>query len=159
MVRYDDLIIHAAIILCSACLTSVAVIGFLNTNLTILEEEGVVNFTIGVLQGYLDTSMTVLFATEASSAKGSTYSMILYYMLPATLCPLSAGSDYIETSRVLSFTGDSVQTISVQIIDDGISEPPETFLGLLSRADGVIIPPNVHLEPNRATATIISILM
>ena len=68
----------------------------------------------------------------------------------------SAGLDYIETSKFLNFTGDSVQTVSIQIIDDGISEPSETFFGLLSSADGTLIPPNVHLEPNRATATIIN---
>ncbi len=47
-----------------------ATIGFLNTNLTV-SEGGEVNFTIGVLQGYLDydTTVTVLFTTEASSAK------------------------------------------------------------------------------------------
>ena len=48
-----------------------------------------------------------------------------------------------------------MQTVSIQIIDDSISEPSETFLGLLSSADSTLIPPNVHLEPNRATATII----
>jgi hypothetical protein len=47
----------------------VAAIGFLNTNLTIFE-GGEVNFTIGVLQGYLDTMVTILFTTDASSAKG-----------------------------------------------------------------------------------------
>ena len=47
-----------------------AIIGFLNTNLT-LEGEGVLNFTVGVLQGDLDTSVTVLFTTEDTSAKGS----------------------------------------------------------------------------------------
>ena len=51
-------------------LTLVAVIGFLNTNPTILEGKGELNFTIGVLQGYLDTFMTILFMTEASSAIG-----------------------------------------------------------------------------------------
>ena len=50
--------------------TLVAVIGFLNTNLTIFEGEGELNFTIGVLQGYLDTFVTILFTTEASSARG-----------------------------------------------------------------------------------------
>lgn len=50
--------------------TLVAVIGFLNTNFTIFEGEGTLNFTIGVLQGYLDTFVTVVFTTEASSAKG-----------------------------------------------------------------------------------------
>ena len=49
-----------------------------------------------------------------------------------------------------------MQTVSIQIIDDGISEPSETFFGLLSSANGTLIPPNVHLEPNRATATIIN---
>ena len=47
-----------------------AIIGFLNTNLTILEGEGVVNFTVGVLQGDLETSVTVLFNTEDATAIG-----------------------------------------------------------------------------------------
>ena len=72
------------------------------------------------------------------------------------LCLLSAGVDYIETFKFLTFIGDSVQTVSIRIVDDGVSEPPETFLELLSSADGMVIPPNIHLEPNRATATIIS---
>ena len=58
-------------------LTPVAVIGFLNTNLTVFESEGTLNFTIGVLQGYLDTSVTVVFTTEASSAKGKLDLLIL----------------------------------------------------------------------------------
>ena len=66
------------------------------------------------------------------------------------------GLDYTETSKSFNFIGDSVQTVSIQIIDDGISEPPETFFGQLSSADGMVIPPNVRLEPNRATATIIN---
>ena len=69
---------------------------------------------------------------------------------------LSAGSDYIDNSKVLVFSGDSVQTVSIQIIDDDISEPSETFFGLLSSANGMIIPPNIHLGPTRATATIIN---
>ena len=49
-----------------------------------------------------------------------------------------------------------MQTVSIQVIDDGNPEPSETFLGQLSSADGVVIPPNVLLQPNRATATIIN---
>ena len=65
--------------------------------------------------------------------------------------------DYnIETSKFLNFTGDSMHSVSIQIIDDGISEPSETFFGLLSNADGTIIPPNIRLEPTRATAIIIN---
>ena len=65
--------------------------------------------------------------------------------------------DYnIETSKFLNFTGDSVHSVSIQIIDDGISEPSETFFGVLSSADGTTIPPNIRLEPTRATATIIN---
>ena len=55
------------------------------------------------------------------------------------LCPLLAILDYTETFKLLNFTGDSVETVSVHIIDDG---NPETFLGQLSSADGVVIPPN-----------------
>ena len=76
------------------------------------------------------------------------YTIILYQLLD--------GLDYTETSKSFNFIGDSVQTVSIQIIDDGISEPPETFLGLLSSADGMVIPPNIRLDPTRATATIIN---
>ena len=55
---------------------AVAVIGFLNTNLTIIFEGGEVNFTIGVLQGYLDTTVTILFTTEASNAQGNLLKLI-----------------------------------------------------------------------------------
>lgn len=58
-------------------MTPVAVIGFLNTNLTIVESKGTLNFTIGVLQGCLDTSVTVVFTTESSSAKGKLDLLIL----------------------------------------------------------------------------------
>lgn len=51
----------------------VAVIGFLNTNLGVHEGEDVLNFTIGVVQGYLDTVVTVLFTSEDASAKGKPY--------------------------------------------------------------------------------------
>ena len=47
-----------------------AVIGFLNTSLDVLEGEGTLNFTIGIVQGYLDTFITVLFTTEEETAKG-----------------------------------------------------------------------------------------
>ena len=53
----------------SILILAVAVIGFLDTNLTTFE-GGEVNFTIGVLQGCLDAMVTILFITEASSAKG-----------------------------------------------------------------------------------------
>ena len=72
------------------------------------------------------------------------------------LHPLLAILDYTETSKLLNFTGDSVETVAIHIIDDGNPEPSETFLGQLSSADGVVIPPNVLLQPNRATATIIN---
>ena len=73
------------------------------------------------------------------------------------LCPFSAGLDYARnTSKYLNFTGDSVHSVSIQIIYDSISEPSETFFGLLNSADGMTIPPNIHLEPTRATVTILN---
>ena len=76
-------------------------------------------------------------------------------MLIIKLVPkLSAGLDFITTTKTLIFTGDSLQTVSIQIIDDSISEPSETFFGLLSSTDDTTIPLNVHLEPTRATASI-----
>ncbi len=53
--------------------TLVAVIGFLNANLSVYEGEGVLNFTIGVVQGYLDTSVTVIFTSEDASARGENF--------------------------------------------------------------------------------------
>ena len=65
--------------------------------------------------------------------------------------------DFTEASETLNFTGDSVQSVSIEIIDDGISEPPETFFGMLNSPMGnAVTPPNVRLEPNRATANIIN---
>jgi hypothetical protein len=51
----------------------VAVIGFLNPNISVYEGDGVLNFTIGVVQGYLDTSVTVLFTSEDASARGELF--------------------------------------------------------------------------------------
>ena len=47
----------------------VAVIGFLNTTLSSVEGDSV-NFSIGVLQGSLDVSVTIMFSTEDVTAKG-----------------------------------------------------------------------------------------
>ena len=69
---------------------------------------------------------------------------------------ITADSEYIETSQVLIFTGDAVQHVPVHIIDDGNSEPSKIFFGILSSADGTVIPSNIHLEAARATATIIN---
>ena len=46
-----------------------AVIGFLNTTLSSVEGDSV-NFSIGVLQGSLDVSVTIMFTTEDVTAKG-----------------------------------------------------------------------------------------
>ena len=48
-----------------------------------------------------------------------------------------------------------MQSVSIQIIDDGVDESSKLFFGLLSSADGAITP-NVRLEPTRAIATIIN---
>ena len=51
-----------------------AVIRFLNTNLSVHEGEDVLNFTIGVVQGYLDTLKFVIVSftsSEEATAKVS----------------------------------------------------------------------------------------
>ena len=48
-----------------------AIIGFLNTTISILEGAGsLLNFSIGVLQGYLDILVTITFTTEDVTAQG-----------------------------------------------------------------------------------------
>ena len=56
-----------------------AVIGFLNTTLSIVEGDSNnhLNFSIGILQGYLDFSVTINFMTENITAQGN--SMVVTY--------------------------------------------------------------------------------
>ena len=63
-----------------------------------------------------------------------------------------AGQDYERIVTTLVFTGESVQSVSIEIIDDEISESLETFHGQLTSADP--LPPNIQLNPARATFTI-----
>ena len=50
-----------------------AVIGFLSTTVTAVEgsNNNWLNFSIGVIQGYLDTHVTINFTTEDVTAKGT----------------------------------------------------------------------------------------
>ena len=52
---------------------TVAVIGFLSTTVTAVEgsNNNWLNFSIGVIQGYLDIHVTINFTTEDVTAKGT----------------------------------------------------------------------------------------
>ena len=52
----------------------------------------------------------------------------------------------------LVFTGETVQSVSIEIIDDEISESLETFLGQITSAD--LLPSNIKLSPSRAVFSI-----
>lgn len=58
------------ILLIIISLLSVAVIGFLNTTVSLVEGNSVLNISIGVLQGSLDALVNVIFITEDMTAKG-----------------------------------------------------------------------------------------
>ena len=65
----------------------------------------------------------------------------------------TAGLDYNATTSSLVLNAQStVKSIHVGIIDDNIFEGSETFFGQLSAT--TVLPWNIHLEPNIATATI-----
>ena len=66
---------------------------------------------------------------------------------------ITAGLDYNETTSSLVFTGQSIESVPVGIIDDSFFESNETFFGRLSAAG--VLPPNVLLDPIEAVATII----
>ena len=55
-----------------------AVIGFLNTELSASEENGPIDFEIGVLQGILRINVSVNFATEDGSAQGMPMSIAVH---------------------------------------------------------------------------------
>ena len=58
---------------CDIYFNAVAVIGFLNTTLTTTEgKNNWLNFSIGVIQGYLDIHVTINFTTEDVTAQGTT---------------------------------------------------------------------------------------
>ena len=69
------------------------------------------------------------------------------------LSPTVAGQDYNNVSTILTFTGQSVESISVPIIDDEVFELEEVFYGRLVAVGS--LPSNVQLKPERAAASII----
>ena len=128
----------------------VTVIGFLNSTLNAVEGDDLI-FTVGVLQGSLDVSVTVMFTTEDATAKGMYDGHRIFIKIKNNLL-LAAGSDYDDTSVYLAFIGEFVQMVSVKMIVDEKSESPEKFYGKISAADS--LPSNVLLEPFRAEVII-----
>ena len=128
----------------------VTVIGFLNSTLNTVEGDDLI-FTVGVLQGSLDVSVTVMFTTEDATAKGMYDGHRIFIKIKNNLL-LAAGSDYDDTSVYLAFIGEFVQMVSVKMIVDEKSESPEKFYGKISAADS--LPSNVLLEPFRAEVII-----
>jgi subtilisin-like proprotein convertase family protein len=84
------------------------------------------------------TAMNVNFTTEPD---------------PVGPNPATAGSDYTPTSGTLNFAaGQSVQTISVPILSDAVSEPNETFIVHLTGITGGS--PGSSIADDKATGTI-----
>ena len=49
-----------------------------------------------------------------------------------------AAVDYLGTIRILTFTSEGSQTVSVPILDDTVVENTESFLALLSSSDNFV---------------------
>ena len=128
----------------------VTVIGFLNSTLNTVEGDDLI-FTVGVLQGSLDVSVTVMFTTEDATAKGMYAGHRILLKIKNYLL-LAAGSDYDDTTSYLALIGESVQMVSVETIVDKRSEAPEKFYGKISAVNS--LPSNVLLEPFRAEVII-----
>ena len=50
-----------------------------------------------------------------------------------------AAVDYLGTIRILTFTSEGSQTVSVPILDDTVVENTESFLALLSSSDDFVL--------------------
>ena len=110
-------------------------IGFLPVNYTVNENEGSVTLSVQLLNGELARDVEV----ELSTGDGTATS--------------SAPADYIapRVSITLQFTpAESVQSVTVQIVNDDIAELSETLFGLLSTIDSA-----VYLDPNTANVKIV----
>ena len=71
------------------------------------------------------------------------------------LFPCTDGVDYIATSQIITFQpGETCVSVPVDILDDGVHEKNETFIGKLKISDST--PYHVSIgEPSTAVGTII----
>ncbi|WP_185783799.1 beta strand repeat-containing protein, partial [Croceivirga lutea] len=108
-------------------------ISFDNTNVTVNEADGTMNFDV-VLNGNVQGGFAVDYATTNGSA--------------------AEPGDYTETIGTLNFVGTNgeVQTISVPIVDDDLIEPTEDLTVALSGLSTTLITIN---GPTTATGNII----
>ena len=103
-------------------------ISFEAADYTGIEEERIVNAVV-TLSAPGSGNVSVAFNTIAGSA---------------------TAEDFVAQSGVLSFTGGVMsQTISVELLDDDVDEPDETFSIVLSNAQNAVL-----VEPMTATVTI-----
>ena len=123
----------------------------MNTDLSISEDGGELEFEIAVLQGKLHTNVPVDFATADGSASGRSCTTTPPSEV-IILCLSAAGIDYETTTGYFIFTAQSRQSVFVRIINDSLFEDPKNFFGHLSVAG--VLPPNVCLNPIQAIATI-----
>ena len=110
-------------------------IGFLPVDYTVNENEGSVTLIVQLLNGELARNVEVELSTGDSTASSS------------------APADYIApgVSITLRFTpAESTQSVTVQILDDDITELSETFFGLLFTTDSA-----VYLDPSTANVEIV----
>ena len=76
-------------------------------------------------------------------------------MVEFLLLPYIDGDDYIATNQTVTFQpGETCVSVTVDIMDDGLHEKNETFIGILKTSD--YTPGHVSIgEPSTAVGTII----
>ncbi len=117
----------------------VLTVGFVQPTYRVVEESGSVLLTVSMLSGGLAEGLIV--TVSVSTMDGSA----------------TAGSDYIEIDRVLTFTSKATtRTVSVIIKDEALEEGVETFtVHLTTFHEGVMLSPStavVTLEDDDALA-------
>ena len=107
-------------------------IGFIDTQFIYNEDSNTVHIGLGVLDGILGDSVTVRVEFIDNTALGNNDLMRTSFIIPLdinNICIFTGGRDYFVTTPqdfVLTNT-DFMYNVSVNIIDDNITEPMENF--------------------------------
>ena len=104
---------------------------------TILDNDGPPSLSVAPGEGMEGEGNTVDFEVTLTLASTMTRTEAVTVMFATSSGTATSGLDFTEKSEILTFAADAegdalTQTVSVAILDDDISEGPETFTVTLS---------------------------
>jgi hypothetical protein len=100
----------------------------------------------GNLSFPIDITVNVNFATAICKSKYYLHIFALQIYYAMTLCITTAELDYFGVPINLTFTGASIESIVISIVDDDLVERPEVIQLLLT----TLTPGMILIDPNTA---------